>query len=96
MAAALALGAALTLLLRESMDAGRADDGAITSRDGHLDTNDAATLDDTKGNPARPCKPPMPPRPPARPSRTCACPPAAAGCRCWRCCSPSSAQAGST
>lgn len=54
MAAALALGAALTLLLRESMDAGRADDGAITSRDGHLDTNDAATLDDTKGQPGAP------------------------------------------
>ncbi|CAB3925950.1 MULTISPECIES: MFS transporter [Achromobacter] len=54
MAGALALGAALTLLLRESMDAGRADDGAIASRDEHLDTNDAATLDDTKGQPRSP------------------------------------------
>ncbi|WP_063568789.1 MFS transporter [Achromobacter ruhlandii] len=54
MAGALALGAALTLLLRESMDAGRADDGAIAPRDAHVDMAFASTRDDAQEPPCAP------------------------------------------
>lgn len=57
MAGALALGAALTLLLRETMDAmhaGRADDDAVASRDAHVGMACASTPDDAQGQPRAP------------------------------------------
>lgn len=57
MAGALALGAALTLLLRETMDAmhvERANDDAVAPRDAHVDMASASTRDDAQGQPCAP------------------------------------------